>query len=147
MIIIKLQVNTSPNNSINKNITNIIQLEGTLKENTNLINPSIMIESDFQDIWNCNYMDIPSFGRKYFVTNIESIRTGILRISAHVDVLSTYKEGILANKAIIHRAENNAQYNLLINDGSLVSYQNPFVITKSFPNGFTGFKYILTCAG
>ena len=61
------------------------------------------------------------------------------------DVLSTYAEEIRANRGIVFRSEKN--YNLYLNDGSLVAYQDPYILTEPFPFGFTGACFILSVAG
>ena len=91
-------------------------------------------------------MTIGKFGRKYFVNNISSIRQGLIEISAHVDVLTTYKAKIRENRAIIKRSQGN--YNLYLNDGSLKVQQNPKISTKAFPQGFiTSIEFVLAIAG
>lgn len=140
-----LQKNNSENININKDISNILTLSGTLKNQTSIINPSIIIEANLADITTCNYLTIPSFNRSYFITNIESLRNNLVEISAHVDVISSFKNEILANTAIVKRQENN--WNLYIDDGIFKSYQNPIVITKAFPSGFTTQEFVLAVAG
>ena len=140
-----LQKNNSENININKDISNILTLSGTLKNQTSIINPSIIIEADLTNITSCNYLTIPSFNRSYFITNIESLRNNLVEISAHVDVISSFKNEILANTAIVKRQENN--WNLYLDDGIFKSYQNPIVITKAFPSGFTTQEFVLAVAG
>lgn len=140
-----LQKNNSENININKDISNILTLSGTLKNQTSIINPSIIIEANLANITTCNYLTIPSFNRSYFISNIESLRNNLVEISAHVDVISSFKSEILANTAIVKRQENN--WNLYIDDGIFKTYQNPIVITKAFPSGFTTQEFVLAVAG
>ena len=90
-------------------------------------------------------MTILTFGRSYFVNNITSVRNGVFEISAHVDVLSSFKTQIRGNAAIIRRQEN--KWNLYLNDGVFKVYQNPMVLTKEFPNGFSAPEFVLAVAG
>ena len=140
-----LQTNNSEKNKLDKDITDIITLSGVLKNETSIINPVILIEGDISSFTNCNYMTIPVFGRKYFITNIRSIRNNLFEVSAHVDVLSSFATQIRSNTAIIHRQEN--RWNLYLNDGSFRVYQNPMVLTREFPNGFTTQEFVLAVAG
>lgn len=142
---ILLQVSSSEKNKLDKDVTTIATVTGVLKSETSILNPVIMIEGDVSQFTGCNYMDIPTFGRKYFVTNIRSIRNELFEISARVDVLSTYAAQIRANTAIVHRQEN--RWNLYLNDGSFRVYQNPMVLTREFPNGFTTQEFVLAVAG
>lgn len=142
---ITLQKNYSEPIRMDKNITDITTVSGTLKASTSVIDPVIMIECDLGDVADCNYMTIPSFKRSYFVTDIRSVSNNIVEFTCHVDVLSTYKNEIRQNQGIIKRQEN--LWNLYLNDGSLKVYQNPYVITKEFPSGFTSQNFILAVAG
>ena len=142
---ITLQINNSEKNRLDKNITDIVNLSGTLREQTSIINPVIVIEGDLSSFVNCNYMTISAFNRSYFINNITSINNNLFEISAHVDVLSTYKSQIRENSAIIARQER--KWNLYLNDGVFKTYQNPYIVTKAFSSGFTGQHFILTVAG
>lgn len=142
---IVLQRNNSENNRVTKDISDIISVSGVLKAETSIIDPVIMIECDLASVTSCNYMSISAFGRSYFVNNIRSIRAGLVEFSCHVDVLSTYAEAIKTNRAIIRKQENN--WNLYLNDGTLKVYQNPNVLTRKFPSGFTTQEFVLAVAG
>ena len=142
---IVLQVNNSERERLSKDITNILTVSGVLKEDTSIIDPVIMIECDLNTVKNCNYMTISTFGRSYFVKNIRSIRNGLVEFSCHCDVLSTFASEIRENTAIIKKQEND--WNLYLNDGSFKVYQNPLVLTKEFPSGFTTQEFVLAVAG
>lgn len=142
---IVLQRNNSERERLTKNISNLLTVSGVLKTETSIIDPVIMIECDLNDVKNCNYMTISAFGRSYFVNNIRSIRNGLVEFSCHCDVLSTYAEQIRDNTAIIRKQEND--WNLYLNDGSFKIYQNPNVLTRAFPSGFTTQEFVLAVAG
>ena len=142
---IVLQRNNSERNSVTKDISEILTVSGELKTETSIIDPVIMIECDLSAVVGCNYISIPSFGRSYFVNNIRSIRSGLVEFSCHVDVLSSFAAEIRSNTAIVRRQENN--WNLYLNDGSFKVYQNPNVLTKAFPSGFTTQEFVLAIAG
>ena len=142
---ITLQVSNSPKNALEKDVTTVASLSGVLKNSTSIINPTIIIEGDLSSYTNVNYMTIAEFGRSYFINNITSVTNSLFEISAHVDVLSSFSAEIKANKAIIHRQENN--WNLYLDDGSFRVYQNPMVLTKAFPSGFTTQEFVLAVAG
>ena len=142
---IVLQNNKSEKNRLTKSLEDIATYSGTLKTETSIIDPVIIIECDLTDVVNANYMTISEFGRSYFINNIRSIRSGLVEFSCHVDVLSSFADEIKLNKAIIHKQENS--WNLYLNDGSFKIYQNPNVLTKAFPSGFTTQNYVLAVAG
>lgn len=142
---IVLQTNNSDKNVLDKSLTNIATISGTLKNETSIINPVILITGNLTTYVNCNYMTISTFGRSYFVTDIRSIRNGLIEVSGHVDVLTSYKNQIRENTGIIHRQEN--LWNLYLNDGAFRVYQNPIVLTKEFSTGFSTPEFVLAVAG
>lgn len=145
MFNIVLQVNSSEKERLDKNITDIATISGTLREKTSLIDPVILIEGDLSNYVNCNYMTIQAFNRSYFINNITSVSNNLFEISAHVDVLTTYKTQIRTNDAIIARQEK--KWNLYLNDGVFKTYQNPYIVTKAFPSGFTSQHFVFSVAG
>lgn len=142
---IKLGRNKSEENRLTKSVKTIDTVTGVLKDGTSILRPVILMQCDLSDVKKVNYMEIPAFGRKYFVTNIESVRQGLVAISGRVDVLSTYDASIRNNTGIIRRQEKT--WNLYLNDGVLRSYQNPKVLTKKFPSGFSTMEFVLAVAG
>ena len=144
---ILVQQNNSERNSVTKSVTTLATLTGVLREGSSIIDPIVMIESTTLTFVSANYCTIQEFGRSYFINDIVLVRTGLIELHCHVDVLSSFAAQIKANKGIVKRQENRESFNLYINDGSLVAYQNPYVLTEPFPNGFTGASFILVVAG
>lgn len=143
---IRLMTNNSADNVADKKFTTIDTLTGTLKNETSITNPIIRIEYNGA-LQNVNYFYIPQFQRYYFITDIKSIRSNIWEISGHCDVLTTaWKNGTLKQcKGIIRKQEN--KWNLMLNDGSFRTYQDPIVTTELFPSGFSTYQYVLAVAG
>lgn len=142
---IRIQRNNSENNRVTKDVTLLSTLEGTLRQETSIIDPVFLIAGDLDDYVGVNYCTVESFGRSYFVNNIRSVRSGLVELTCHVDVLSSFAQQIRANTAIVRRQEN--QWNLYLNDGTFRVYQNPTVLTKAFPSGFTTQEFLLAVAG
>ena len=131
---IKLQQNLSENNKVDKEIIDILSLSGTLRADTSIVDPIVIFEADLASLINCNYMTITSFGRSYFVRDIRSIRNGLVEITGHCDVISSFKAQIRECTGIVKRQEND--WNLYLNDGSFKTYQYKSISTYKFPNGF-----------
>lgn len=144
MFDVVLMNNQEELNKITKSPSTVMTLSGTLREETDIVNPQINVEYN-GTLTNVNYMYIQEFHRYYFITKIESIRTGLWRIYAHCDVLKTYAEGILGCEAVV--ARNEKQYNLLLNDSFFKVYSNPRLQVINFPNKFSGFSYVLVMTG
>lgn len=141
---IQLMNNQEELNKINKSPASVMTLSGELREESSIIDPVIIIEYS-GTLTNVNYMYIPEFHRYYFITQINSVRTGLWRVCAHCDVLKTYAQGILGCDCVVARNQNN--FNLLLNDAYFKVYSNPRVQIANFPNKFTGESYVLVMKG
>lgn len=141
---IVLMNNQEELNKISKSPTTVMTLTGTLREETDIVNPQINIEYS-GTLTNVNYMWIEEFHRYYFITKIESIRTGLWRVYAHCDVLKTYSEAILGTECVVARSES--RYNLYLNDSYFKVYSNPRLQIAKFPNKFSGESYVLVMKG
>lgn len=141
---IVLMNNQEELNKISKNPTTVRTLTGTLREETDIVDPEINIEYD-GTLVDCNYMYIQQLNRYYFITKIESIRNKLWRVYGHCDVLKTYANAILNTEAVVARSES--RYNLYLNDSMFKVYSNPRLQIANFPNKFTGESYVLVMNG
>lgn len=137
----------SPINALTKNFKQKQYLTGTLRNESEIMNPTIIIQSSsaLENLFKCNYLIIDDFGRKYFITSVKCIRTFVYEVQAHCDVLSSFASEIKANNAIILRQEHN--FNLLLNDDVFKCKQNARVYYRKFPSQLGHYNYILTVAG
>lgn len=149
----------SPANKVTKDISlQIATVNGVLRSGSSLIDPVVVVETDQNILWRkgLDYSYIEEFGRYYYVTNIVSIpgqrqaastMTSLWELHMHVDVLMSFKDEILAQKGIIARQE--AKYNLMLDDGIFMTYQNPKIQTKVFSveGPFEAQEFVLVVAG
>lgn len=144
-----LQKNTSPSNKVDKSITNIATATGNLRSGCSILEPTILIESALEsDILSyVNYAYIAEFNRYYFVTDITLDVTGLWLFDMHVDVLMSYSAEIKSQNCIVARQER--RYNMYLDDGWFMAYQNPIVNTPYFSvaDPFEDVNYILVIAG
>ena len=149
---IAVGTNNDDLNVITKTWTVRSELNGTLKDESSIIDPVILVEwhggedsSTPFTLAECNYLYIPVFKRYYYIKDIRSVRNGLVEIACHVDVLHSFDEAIRENSGIVHRqAQRN---NLLLDDGVLKAYQNPLIDTIEFPDGFSGHTNVLLLCG
>ena len=141
---IVLMNNQQELNKISKSPSTVRTLTGTLREQTDIVNPQINVEYN-GTLTDTNYMYIAELHRYYFITKIESVRTGLWRICAHCDVLKTYANAILGTECVVARSES--AYNLFLNDSAFKVYSNPRLQIAKFPNKFSGESYILAIKG
>lgn len=129
---IQFMYNNEPMNKINKSPQSLFSLEGTLKDESSIVDPEILVA--YSSPIAANYAYISSFNRYYYITDITAVRTGLWRIRMHTDVLKTFSEGILGSPAII--SKSSSDYNLYLNDNDYKCQQNDVIITKKFTGGF-----------
>lgn len=139
---ITLYSNSSDNNVVTKNISQIANLTGSLRNESGIMSPSILIQGTYPS---ANYCYISDWGRYYFIEEIISVRNNISEIRCRIDTLMTYAQQIRGLTAIIKKQEND--YNLYINDGSFMTYANDKVFTKGFPGSFSDDSYVLLVSG
>lgn len=160
MFEVQLMLNGSASNVVDKSVELLNAPNGVLRQGTSIIDPIIIIHCDANEIWRkkCNYAYIPVFGRYYYVTNIIAVAGSVdldgipspsqlWEFHMHVDVLMSYKDEIRAQNAIVARQE--ATYNLMLDDGVFMCYQNPKLQTKLFsnPTPFETQEFVLVVAG
>lgn len=146
---IELFTNKSTSNTVDKDIVSVGTGTGTLRLKTSITNPIVIFKSDLTAdiISKTNYAKIQEFNRYYFINGITSIYNNVWQIDMHVDVLMTYKNEIRNQRAII--ARQSQIFNMYLDDGWFMSYQNPIVKTIPFPNRtpFENQEYVLILAG
>lgn len=110
---------TSPNNKIDKTLTNAVTLSGEFREETNLVNPEVRVEGmQYKDY---NYAYIEDFGRYYFIKEYRSLGHNQLVLYMEVDPLMSFKTDILATEVMLDKTSTSAQATMDVNRGNLES--------------------------
>lgn len=142
---ITLYKNNSEKNKIRKKLSNEHTLSGTLRNESNVVNPAIIINIDNPTVY--NYVYIPMFGRYYFITDYVSMRTGIWQINLKSDVLMSFKDSILNSRALIQNTQSVGKSDYL-NGSNWVTNCKTKTDIISFSNGLlNNGEYILITAG
>lgn len=141
---VKLYINESNNNVLNKKITLISEDNILLKDNVDVYKPIIKIKKPLLN--NCNYVYIVDFKRYYYITNKKSINTDVMELSLKCDVLMSFKNDILNSKGLIIKSEN--LINNYINSDIYVNDVREKTRVINFENGFNDApEFILITAG
>lgn len=142
---------TNAKKDINKALASIATLSGAIaNDDISVLNPVIKVSENPN---NANYMYIEEFNRYYFITEVNAYRNGLYLISGRVDVLYTYKDAILKNRAIIDKSANIGNASKYLNDGSYNATSKQYINAYTFANadGYTNFtdtpQNILITAG
>lgn len=147
---IVLYKNSSPVNKVTKDLSSAITtVTGVLRDGASVVDPVILLDiaTPANIISSANYAYIAAFGRYYFITDIVSNPNELWTVSMHVDVLMTYQTQIRAQNAIVARQQS--QYNMYLDDGWFMCYQNPDIKKKLFTaeHPFDYTEYVLVVAG
>lgn len=127
---IKLLSYSQPKNSVKKSYTTWGNLTGSMRDALDVVEPVFLVQATTQyDKANAVYCE--DLDRYYFITGKEWIRTGLLAISCHVDVLVTYQGDIWNNYGIISR--NSNLFNGYLPDNRQKVFQYDKTQIKVFP--------------
>ena len=143
---ITLYKTSDENNKIDKTLSEPYKMIGSLRNESNVIRPSILVE--IENPTKYNYMYIPDFGRYYFIKEITSVRTNLWRLDCEVDVLKSYADKIKTLTVIINKNKDYSKTNQYIDDGSFIIENKNTIEIKNFSNGFNDeANYVLVTAG
>lgn len=93
-------------NEIRKTYTTVATFNGNFRNDVDIKNPIFTVNTTNTNIFNTvNSFYIPAFSRYYFLESFNILRTGMVEIRTHVDVLSSFKDSILQNSCIVKRGE------------------------------------------
>ena len=127
-----------PNNKVVKNTsdTSIGSMSGVLKEDTSLLNPSIIVDATAANInvHRANYAYIDAFDRYYFIKDIITLSNDLFEIVMHVDVLNSWANGLKAAPCIVARNQND--FSLYLMDSNYKCFQNDYVLITKATGGF-----------
>lgn len=150
---INFKVAVSEPNVLQKVLIDTVSLEGTLRNESPVSNPSILLETDsiaIGDLVRSNYAYIPEFGRYYYIRECTHFRNHLWTVDLHCDVLMSFADGIKASSAIIEETSLPGEQNInsyVSNDvyARLVKDKTDII---QFPEGFNTQPYfILITAG
>lgn len=142
---IVLQNNTSPKNVIGKTLTGVLSLVGDVKEDCDISNPTIVIQSATMPDF--NYFTIDIFKRSYYKTALVNIAADLWEISGRVDVLESFKNYLGAQKAILSDTSEAGANAYILNDVYMTTVKTKTDIMV-FPSGLLDDgEFILVTAG
>lgn len=116
-----------------------------LKDNTSIINPTFVIESNALDL-NVNYCYLSDTSRYYFVRDIVCRHAKIYEVVCEIDTLASFKSQILGSTAYIMYAANGSTS---IPDARMATTKDYLVgvSNESFPMAVGGNNYFISTTG
>ncbi len=118
---IKFYKNHSDNFEVPKNLTDEVSKTGTLREEAEVMQPTILMEFDPRQY---NYCYIEDFGRYYYITGIESVRNGLWRVSCNRDPLQSFWDQIKEAPIITERSGFDANAFIKDDKRKFLQYTN-----------------------
>ncbi|MBP5442653.1 MAG: hypothetical protein J6Y60_05380 [Treponema sp.] len=102
-----------------KHLGNGDSYEGTLRVETDFMNPSFTLEMRLNRVY--NYAYIPAFGRYYYLQPPVTIRSRLVEYTGQVDVLQSWYHEF--KNCPVNVSRSDSSYNAFINDGNRAFYQ------------------------
>lgn len=104
--------NKSNHNVVNKTLEEVNTLDFIFKDNSNLLNPNILIKNYLGG----NYCYIHELDKYYFIDNIDLVKGNLYNIHCSIDVLKTYATDIInadyySNDGVLVVTDNEIDYN------------------------------------
>lgn len=117
-----------------------------ITSDSSVINPTFILSSPTR-VMEANYIYVPDLTRFYFITD-KTMSQGKMIITAHVDVLNSFKAAIGELYVMLERQERPENFNMYLPD-EMPMIDNPNnVRTINFPGTFNETStYVLIIAG
>ena len=135
---------------LNKVLQSSFSIEGTLRNDSPVSNPSIFVELTDPALLRVNYARIPDFNRYYYIKEITHVREKLWQVDMKCDVLMSFKDGIRISTAIV---ESNSLPGIQDKNKYMPSDSYQTLVKKKtdiiqFESGFNDLPYfILITAG
>jgi len=144
-MLLVLGVTKNDKNNLTKTYTTKKTVNAKLKNETDIINPTFILNGSISDLADLNYCYVADLKRYYFIENINVGLSNIVEINCSVDVLMSNKEEIKTIKGTVKRAENLSNGYIVDDNYKSLAYSN--IVTKKFPNAMTNDSFILMTVG
>lgn len=140
--------NMSDTNVLTKNLNYISTKSCTLKENTSIQQPTIILDVDSDTLAGANYFYIPDLNRYYYIQDATLMTGSRWQVTGRVDVLMSFNEAIKNLVCIVDKQAHIDNASLYIDDGDYVMENKMFNEVINFPNSLlTTGEFILITAG
>lgn len=123
---------TGPRNSVRKEFTSEHTYDMTLKDETSILTPVLLVKTTPQGAGNLaksSYLYIKDFSRYYFIDDIRSVRACLVEISASVDPLKSWAEKIYEQTALIEYTSDDKAAKMYAEDPKVTMYADAITTT------------------
>ena len=143
---VKFYYNQSDDRQINKVLVDGATFDGKMRDQVSIMEPVIRFQN--ASLLRYNYCYIEEFKRYYSIKSISAYREGIYDVTMEVDVLMSFRGGIVQLPCVVDKQTEAGNGDEYIDESSLVTDNMMFSTIHNFPSGFLSTpKYILITAG
>lgn len=143
---LQLSYTSNENHAITKTLNSIVSISGTLRDDSSIINPIILLEGESFSTY--NYAYIPEFFRYYFIDEIVNFRNNLWMLRLKIDVLMSFRTGILETNCILNESEISGADPYISDPRVWVTKVKDKTDIIQFPNGLLeNGEYILITSG
>ena len=150
---IEIYKTSEDNRVINKSLELLITKNAILKDNVDIMNPTIILEYDKELFENMNYFYISDFKRYYYLQSKECLDALHYSITLKIDVLMSFKNSFINTPMLINRTSNKSKSNLELADSNVQTSAQKIVITEKIASDvfnvkeYSQCKYLLNVIG
>lgn len=108
---LKIYLNQSNQNVINKEIDLISELTCTFKDDIDILNPVLLVKN----YTGGNYCYISDFERYYYIDDVGLLKGGVYQLHCSVDVLKSYADDLenaeyYSDDGVLHSVDNEIDF-------------------------------------
>lgn len=108
---LKIYVNQSNQNIINKRIDLISELNCTFKDDIDILSPILLVKN----YTGGNYCYLSDFDRFYYIDDVGLLKGGVYQLNCSVDVLKSYADDLenaeyYSDDGILHSIDNEINF-------------------------------------
>ena len=113
---LKIYVNKSNQNIINKRIDLVSGLKCTFRDDIDMLNPVLLVKN----YTGGNYCFISDFNRYYYIDDVRVLKGGVFQLHCSVDVLKSYADDLenaeyYSDDGILHLINNEIDFMKIYN--------------------------------
>lgn len=150
---IKIYKTNNDNRVINKSLELLKTKNVVLKDNVDIMNPTIILKYDKSLFENMNYFYIPEYERYYYLKNKQCMDALHYSITLSVDVLMSFKDSFINTPMLINRTSKKDKSNLELADSNIQTSAQKIVMTEKIDSNvfnvkeYSQCKYLLNVIG
>jgi len=149
---ISIAVTSDDEHKVHKNLSILGSYTGSLKDDCNMENPTILVQVPEGTVQQANYAAMTAGTELprtyyYFIKNKVMRRTGVVELELECDYLMTFEDEIKNLVCTVDRTETKEVTNafLVDNEYQILACEN--IVTKTFPLGFDNETMVLLTVG